>query len=146
MKQNKLAQFLAFWVANSLSLIVLSMIVKNSVVLGNSKVSMLEAAILSGLILTVVGGVVDQFVRKSGMVESLVTTFKSAGMKMKAESIWGMVYLVVNIILVWVIKKFALIVGLGVSDILFTLIVAVVLTGAQWAAAIATGASNSGKK
>ncbi|HSX18632.1 MAG TPA: hypothetical protein VLE91_00700 [Candidatus Saccharimonadales bacterium] len=144
--QKKIVEFLAFWVANTVALLVLSLIFKNNVVLGNAKVSMPMAAVVCGFILTLVGAVVDPIVRKSGFVEGLATVFKSAGMKMKDEAIWGILYLVVNIIAVWVIKKFALVLGLGVSSILFTLIVAIVVTGAGWAVAVLTGASKEGKK
>ena len=146
MNQKKTVEFLAFWLANTVALLVLAMVFKNNIVLGNDKVSMPMAAVVCGLILTVFGAFVDPLVKKSGMIGSLKSVLASAGMKTKDEALWGIFYLAANIVAVWVVKRFALIVGLGISSILFTLIAAVVLTGAQWAAAISTGASNHDKK
>lgn len=125
--QKKLVEILAFWVANTIVLLVSSFIFEGNVVLGNDKVSMPMAAVLSGAIITAFGYLVPSVVAKSGY-------------RIKNEKIWGGVYFVANAAVVWVIKRFALLLGLGIASIFYVILVALLLTGAQWAAARATGA------
>lgn len=127
MDQKKLVEILAFWVANTIVLLVSSFIFEGNVVLGNDKVSMPMAAVLSGAIITAFGYVVPPVVARSGY-------------RIKNEKIWGGVYFVANAAVVWVIKRFALLLGLGIISIFYVILVALLLTGAQWAAARATGA------
>lgn len=133
MDQKKIVEFLAFWVVNTLVLLVSSLIFSGNVVLGNSNLSVAHAAIVCGLIITVFGYLVPTVVKKTGY-------------SIKNENIWGAIYFGANAVIVWVIKRFALILGFGVSSILFVVLVAVLLTVAQWAAAIATGAMKKAKK
>jgi hypothetical protein len=133
MDQKKMVEYLAFWVVNTAVLLVSSFIFSGNVVLGNDKVSMPFAALLCGLIITVFGYLVPPAVAKSGY-------------KVKDEKIWGGIYFASNVIIVWVIKRFALLLGLGVASILYVFLVALLLTAAQWGAAMATGATGKGKK
>ena len=125
MDQKKLVGFLSFWVVNTVVLLLASVIFSGNVVLGNSRVSTPIAAILSGLIITGLNYLVQPLVAKSGL-------------KVKGNAMAG-VYLAANIVFVWIIKRFALLLGLGVVNILYTILVGILLTVGQWAVAKATG-------
>lgn len=125
MDQKKIVGLLSFWVVNSLVLLVSSAIFGGSVVLGNDKVSTPMAAIISGLIITGLTSLVQPLVAKSGF-------------RVKGNLMAG-VYLAANIVFVWIIKRFALVLGLGIANILYTVLVGILLTVGQWAVAKATG-------
>lgn len=109
------------------------MVFSTNVVLGNANVSMPMAAVISGLIITGFGYVVPIVVAKSGV-------------KVKNDSSWAGIFWAGNVVIVWVLKRFALILGLGVSSLLYVALLGVILTVAQFAAARATGAMGKGKK
>lgn len=125
MDQKKLVVFLSFWVVNAVVLLVASVIFGGNVVLGNAKVSTPMAAIISGLIIT-------------GLTYGVQPLVDRSGLKVKGNTIGG-IYLVANIVFVWIIKRFALLLGLGVANILYTILVGALLTGGQWAVEKATG-------
>lgn len=127
MDQKKLVEILAFWVVNSLGLLVASFIFSGNVVLGNDKLSLPMATLLGGLIITAGGYLVRPLVAKSGY-------------RVKNEQIWVGIYFVANAVVLWVVKRFALVLGLGIASIFYVALVAALLTAAQWAAAYATGA------
>lgn len=149
MDQKKLVEILAFWVVNAAVLLISSFIFANNVVLGNDKVSAPMAAVISGAIITAFGYLVPPVVKKSGYKQSLQSSSgysQIAGLKIKNENTWGGIYFVANAAVVWVVKRFALLLGLGVASIFYVILVAILLTGAQWAAARATGAMRKTSK
>lgn len=131
MNQKILVNFLAFWVANSVALLVLAVILPGNVVLGNDKITTPMAAVLAGLVLTVVQSLVPSAVAKSGLA-------------IKNQNLWPAIYLVVNFVVIWVIKRLAEVTGVGISNLLFVLVAAAIVTVAGWGAAQLTGAM--GKK
>lgn len=131
--QKKLVEILAFWVVNTVVLLVSSFVFESKVVLGNDKVSMPMAAVLAGAIITAVGYLVPPIVARLGF-------------KPKNENIWGGIYFVANAVVVWIVKRFATLLGFGVASIFHVILVAVLLTAAQWAAARATGAMGKTSK
>ena len=127
MNQKKIVGFLAYWVANSVVLLVAALIFKGNVVLGNKDISGPAAAVLCGLIISVLTLLVEPLVAKSRIKES----FKS--LKIKDENLNGLAYLIANIALVWVLKWFASVLGLGISSVFYAILVGVILTVGQWA-------------
>ena len=127
MDSKKLVAFLSFWVANSVLLLVASAIFGNNVVLGNDKLSIPMAAVFSGFILTALTSLVQPVVKKSGY-------------KIKNENAWPVIFLVANFVIIWVIKRLAIVTGFGISSFWYVLILAVVATAVQWGVAKATGA------
>lgn len=119
MNQEKLIRFLSLWIANSVVLNIATLIFKNNIVLGTNQISKSMAAVLSGLALTALSYAVPKLVAK---VE----------FKMKSEYYWQGIFLVANAIVIWVIKRFALITGLGISNNLYVLLLAAILTVVQW--------------
>ena len=127
MNQKKIVGFLAYWVANSVVLLVAALIFKGNVVLGNKDISGPAAAVRCGLIISVLTLLVEPLVAKSRIKES----FKS--LKIKDENLNGLGYLIANIALVWVLKWFASVLGLGISSVFYAILVGVILTVGQWA-------------
>ena len=128
--QKQIVNFLSFWVANTVALLISAAVLGGNVVLGNDKVSASVAAIIAGLILTVITTFTPRIVEKSGF-------------KVKDDKLWGVIFLSVNFVGIWVIKRLAILTGLGISSILWVLILAVVITLVQWGVAQATGAMKS---
>lgn len=142
LNQKMLVSFLGFWVANAVAFLVLSMILPGNVVLGNDKITAPMAAVLSGLILTIIQFLVQPALEKSGFLESLRSSSgdsRIVGLRIKNQNVWPAIYLVVNFIGIWVIKRLAQVTGLGISSFLFVLIAAIVVTAAGWGVAQLTG-------
>lgn len=133
MSNQKLINFFAFWIANSLVFFAASLIFVGKVVLGNDKVSMPMAAVIAGFVLTVLLTLVAPIVDRTGY-------------KPRNQQALGLVYLVANLVIIWVIKRFALFLGLGVSSIVYVVILGVVLTLVQWGVIMATGKASGKKK
>lgn len=119
MDQKKLINFLIFWLVSAVVLLVASAVFRDNVVLGNDKVSASMAAVLSGFLLTVLSYVIPLAVDK-------------ADFKIKNQYALGAIYFGAYVILIWLIKRFALVSGLGISNNLFVLILALVLTLVGW--------------
>ena len=120
---KNLVAYLVNWAVNVASLWVLAtFVLKGSVVLGNARLSTLMAAVLSGLILTVI----TSFVRPA---------VKASGFKVKGMMYWVAIYFGVTAAGLWVIKKFADFTGLGIASILYVLVVTVVIVAVQSAVA-----------
>lgn len=105
--------FLALWAINSLFLLILSTIFKNNVVLGNEKVPTALAAVIAGFVICVLTFMTKPILKKIGF-----STFD--------ENLSLLVYLAVSFVGVWVLKRLANLTGLGISNLLFVLVVAIV--------------------
>ena len=122
---SMVVQFLSLWVVNAVILLVLSALVGANIVLGTANLSAPLASVISGLILTVVAFIVPMVIDKAGLT-------KTVG---KNEYAWAGIYLATYFVAVWVVKRFAEVTGLGVSNLLYVLILAVVLTLGGWGVA-----------
>lgn len=119
MDKNQLVNFLILWFTNAIVLLVLSLAFGGNVVLGNDRISRAMASVFSAFLLT-------------GLVSLVVPVVERSGLKVKNQAAFTVFYFIANFLGVWVIKTLALVTGLGVASILFVLIVAVVVTVAQW--------------
>lgn len=120
---KNLVAYLVNWAVNVVLFWVLAtFVLKGSVVLGNARLSTVMAAVLSGLILTVI----TTFVRP---------VVKTSGFKVKGMMYWVAIYFGVTAVGLWVIKRFADFTGLGIASILHVLIVAAVIVAVQSAVA-----------
>lgn len=140
MESIKLVNFLAIWVAQTIVLILASSVFGGNVVLGNASLTGPAAAILSGFLLTVLVTLARPVFVKNEIDRGFGQLIKSFGLKLKQDHLWALLFLGVNVIGLWIIKRLASVTGLGISNIVFVLIVAVVLTFAGWAAVAAVGA------
>lgn len=133
MDQKKAVNFLSFWVANTVVLLLAAAVLGSNVVLGNDKLSGPLAAVISGFILTLAIYLVPLAVERSGY-------------KIKNENIWPAIFFVANVVIIWVIKRLAIVTALGISSILWVLVVALVATLAELGVAKTTGAMKTVKK
>lgn len=127
MDQRKLIGFLGYWVANAIVLVVAATIFKGNVVLGNKDMSGPFAAVVVGLIIVVLTYFVEPLVAKSKIKNSLKS------LKLKEENLNGLMYFVANVVFVWVLKLFASNLGMGISSVLYAILVGGLLTLGQWA-------------
>ena len=133
MDQKKAVNFLSFWVANSVVLLLAAAVLGSNVVLGNDKLSGPLAAVISGFILTLLIYLVPLAVERSGY-------------KIKNENIWPAIFFVANAVIIWVIKRLAIVTALGISSILWVVVLTIVVTLAELGVAKATGAMKTAKK
>lgn len=115
MDQKRVLRFLILWIVNSLLLIILSTVFATNVVLGTFNLPKPAASVLVGVILTL-------------LVYSVPWIAKKTQVKLKDDNITALVYFFVNAIGLWVIKRFADFTGLGLSNILFVLITAAIVS------------------
>ncbi|MDP2632760.1 MAG: phage holin family protein [Candidatus Curtissbacteria bacterium] len=127
MEQRKLVGFLGYWVANAFVLVVAAAIFKGNVVLGNKDISGPFAAVVVGLIVVLLTYIVEPIIAKSNIKRSLKS------LKLKEENLNGLIYFVVNVVIVWVLKLFASVLGMGISSVLYAVLVGGLLTLGQWA-------------
>ena len=128
---NKAINFLIFWILLALLLLVVSAIFAKDIVLGNANMTRPMAAVFVGLLLAALFYLVPSFLVKVGLRKNLTSTLDIGGLKLKGESAWFVVFFVINTIAIWVIKRFANATGLGVSNIPFVLILAVLVTAVE---------------
>lgn len=133
MNNEKLINFFGFWLANTLVVLAAALVFKGNIVLGTDRVSMPMAAVIAGFVVTVLTTLVAPAVDKTGY-------------KVKDQRLWAVIYLFANLLILWVIKRFALVLGLGISGILYVAILGVILTAAQWGVVAATGSMSKARK
>lgn len=119
MDQGKVIKFLIYWIVNSAILIFTSAIFVNNVVLGNDKLPGSLAGVLSGLILT-------------GLYYFIPVGVRKIDYKVKDENHLTIILFVASVVVIWIIKRLAIITGLGISNNLFVLLVAVFVTFGIW--------------
>ena len=116
MDQKSLIKLLGFWITNIILLSIFSSLYAGNVVVGNAAISRPVAMILNALILAIAVYLVPSIVKKLDLK-----------IKISDEKILAIDYFVVNLVVLWVLKRLADITGLGISSILNVLIVAIVL-------------------
>ena len=127
MDQRKVVGFLAYWVITAVTLLVATQIFKGNVVLGTKDVSAPLAAVLAGLVINVLLYFVEPLIAKSDIKSNLKT------LKLKDEHLMGLIYLGANIVILWVVKWFAAVLGLGISSLVYVVLLGILLTLTQWA-------------
>jgi len=133
MDQKKAVSFLTFWVVNTVVLLGANAIFGGNVVVGNQSISTGLSAIFAGLILTALIHLAPIAVEKNGY-------------KIKNQNVWPAIFLASNIVVLWILKRLAMVTGFGISSILWVLILAIVITFVELAVAKTTGAMEEDKK
>ena len=108
-----------FWLINSLTILLTSLLVPDMLVIGNAFVTMREAIILGGLILAL-GAVVLEL----SLMRVKIHIGKHSG--------WGLIFLVYNIIAIWTMGRFAKETGIGVANLFVVLLLGVTITLLEW--------------
>ena len=106
--------FLISWVGASAALYIFSLILPSAVVLGNDKINGLLAVVAAGLVIAIVNFIVSIY-------------YKKLGLKIKDEYMAALCYFLADVVVIWVIKRFALTTGLGISNNIYVLILGALL-------------------
>ena len=127
MDQKRAVAFLTFWVVNTVVILIAGTIFGGNVVVGNISISTGLSAIFAGLILT-------------ALIPLTPIAVEKAGYKIKNQNIWPVIFFASNLVVLWILKRLAMVTGLGISSILWVIILAVIMTAAELAVAKGTGA------
>lgn len=120
MQTNEHVKFLAYWVANSIFILILSTILPGNIVLGANKISPPLAGVVAGFLL-------------AALLYAIPKVVDKLGLKIKDKRAWPALFFGGNVVLIWIIKRFSEIFGLGISNIFYVLIAAFVITAVEWA-------------
>ena len=136
MDQKKAVSFLTFWVVNTVVILGANAVFGGNVAVGNQSISTGLSAIFAGLALT-------------ALIPLAPKAVEQTGYKIKNRNVWPAIFLASNIVVLWILKRLAVVTGLGISSILWVLILAIVITLVELAVAKTTGAMEAmeeGKK
>ena len=133
MDQKKAVSFLTFWVVNTVVLLVANSIFGGNVVVGNQSISTGLSAIFAGLVLT-------------ALIPLAPKAVEQTGYKIKNQNVWPAIFLALNVVVLWILKRLAVVTGFGISSILWVIILAITITFVELAVAKTTGAMEEGKK
>lgn len=118
MKNSRM--FFIFWVINSALFYALPFVLGESVVTGNARLAPFMASIISGFLLSLAISVVQP-------------AFESLKIRIKTEWHWALIFLVVNILSVWIIARYADLTGVGVANVWAAVAVGIIANIVQWA-------------
>lgn len=111
--------FLSFWIVNSILLWVVGQLVPKEVVLGNQHVLSLWASILAGFILAAVDSLVGP-------------TLAMTKVKPTGDYHWVLTFFAANSVALWIITRFALLIGVGIAAFWWAVILGIIITFGQW--------------
>jgi len=136
MDQKKAVSFLTFWVVNTVVLLIVNAIFGGNIVVGNQSISTGLSAIFAGLVLT-------------ALIPLAPKAVEHTGFKIKNQNVWPVIFFSLNIVTLWILKRLAVVTGLGIASILWVIILAIIITFVELAVAKTTGAMEAmeeGKK
>ena len=109
---DKLILFLVTWVANSVIILILSVIFRQIIVLGNANIAGPMASVIVAFILTT-------------LLYNIPSAVAKSDLKLKDDRLLIFVEAAVLCPFVWILKRFALYSGLGISNLFFNFFVLV---------------------
>ena len=107
------------FLVNALVLFAASSLYPESVVMGNSSISTWAATVVSSLLLTVA----------LTQVQPGVEALK---LKVIGDKNWALVFAFANVIFVWILSRFAVWTGFGISSVLVAVILGILLSATQF--------------
>lgn len=113
--------FVVFWAINALLFYFLPFVFVGMVVTGNARLTPFLASVISGFLLSVTDALV-------------MPACAYLHLKFKAQWQWSMAFLVVNMLGVWLIARYADLTGVGVTNAWTAALVGVLSTVVQWVA------------
>ncbi|MEK7580878.1 MAG: hypothetical protein AAB512_01220 [Patescibacteria group bacterium] len=116
---DNLIVFLAKWAINSVVLLILSVIFRNFVVLGNASIAGHFVAVFVALILTALLSTVPVLIRKIDF-------------KMKDERFLVLLSAIVLMPVLWAIKSLAIYTGLGIKNNVFVILISITVAIVQY--------------
>jgi uncharacterized membrane protein YvlD (DUF360 family) len=118
--KRKVRVFVGFWVINLLVLYLGYMVGTGSIVLGNASLTPVSAAIITGLLLTII----------IFLVQPVLDILK---IKAGDEKSLNLIYLVLNIVGLWVLARLAAYTGFGIVRFWVAIILGIIVTFFQLA-------------
>lgn len=115
MDMDKSIIFLTKWIISSITLLLLSEIFKKQIVLGNATMAGAMSAVICSFIFTLI------------LYAAPIVSGKME-LKFKEERVYIVLYAFLLIPFIWIIKKLSLYTGLGISNNLFILLVAFIIS------------------
>lgn len=111
--------YLAIGAVNAIVIYLAPSVLTDGVVLGTNTIPPVVAALIAGVVLTLVVSLVDPIL-------------KQAKLKVTNEWVWGAIYGVVNIVTVWAIARGAVYTGVGITSFFVAIMLGIVLLLLQW--------------
>lgn len=111
--------FLLFWLINSAFFYFAPFIFTGFIVSGNVRLTAFLASIISGFLLTIA----------DAGVQPLSEALK---MKLKEDWQWTLSFLLVNVLGIWLIARYADLTGIGISNAWMAVLMGAILTLFQW--------------
>ena len=118
MEQDRIIKFLVYWIVVSIVINLSGSVFGSYIHLGNTFLQGSVAAVITGLILTI-------------LYYRIPTMVKRLKFKVEKENQWIMIFFVSNAIAIWIFQALAFITGLVISGILFVLTMAAFVTFGQ---------------
>ncbi len=115
MDMDKSIVFLSSWIVNSVVLLLLSETFQKQIALGNSTIAGAMSAVICALVFTLI------------LYAAPIITAKME-LKFKEERIYIVLHAFLLIPFIWIMKKFALFTGLGISNNFIILLVAIMVS------------------
>lgn len=115
MDQKRLVKFFTLWVGLAIVLLILTVVLFGNLVLGSANITKPVSALVFSLILSIVFSLLRPAAARMDL-------------KIKDERVWVAISFAANIVVIWIIKRLANITAVGISSILFVLIVATIVT------------------
>ncbi len=112
---DKVIGFLATWALVSVVLLVLSAVFESQVVFGNMSVQGTVSAVLWSFVFTLIGKISPQLLARLEL-------------KVKDERYCMVVTAILLVPVIWLVKKFAVFTAVGVSNNIFVLITAIIVS------------------
>ncbi len=119
MKKDDYKMFLGIGLVNAIVLYLASMFFPAFVVLGNSSLSPVVATVITGFLL-------------SGVMALPEPVMKAVGLKTKNELLLALVYLIFNVVGLWVFARLANNIGFGVTSFVVVIALGFVLNLVQY--------------
>lgn len=119
---KKYYQFILMWLVNVIIFNIVGLLMPGVFVFGNNLLDPMQASVVSGLILTLVSWLVDPFAR-----------LLEWDMKPMANMMFA--YFLGNVVTLWFIARYSLLTGMGVSSVLWVVILSIFTFIGQYAVA-----------
>lgn len=115
----QLLSFLGVWFVNFLVLLLAWLLGGQTVVLGNLIWPPVMGAVITGLALAII-------------ITLVKPIFEVAKIEIKNENYWTLLYLVVNIVGLWVLARLATYTGFGIVRFWVAIVLGIIITALQW--------------
>lgn len=117
--KNKYSNLLGLWVVNLVIFTVANLFFSDKIVLGNALLPYVAALLITTFLLT-------------AAIFLIKPALAYTNLKIKGGLNWFLIYIIANIVLVWVLARLAVITGFGITSFLVAVVLGIVLNIGQW--------------